>query len=69
MSITTEIKQIIKRDEQALEGLWKKGDLVDYARDRADEIIDGFGFAWDEMEETKNCVTCWILNELKEVNK
>ncbi len=65
MSITDEIKNIIKRDEQALEGLWKEGDLVDYARDRADEIIDGFGFEWDEIEQTKNCVTCWILNELK----
>ena len=66
MSITDEIKRIIKRDKHtALEGLWKEGDLIDYAMDRADEIIEGFGFAWDEMEQTKNCVTCWILNELK----
>ena len=65
MSMKNEIKNIIKRDKQALEGLWKEGDLVDYARDRADEIIDGFGFAWDEIEQTKRCVTSWILNELK----
>lgn len=65
MSMTNEIKNIIKRDEQALEGLWKEGDLVDYARDRADEIIDGFGFEWDEIEQTKNYISCLILNELK----